>query len=184
MEDVMLKTISSLCLLIGLANCACGKDQPLVVDKLAETHENTSADAILTVEKHQTDDGLVLHFNLHLFAEYVSRKGTGRAYAALVIFDRHGQQLDTIEAGNTIGAVWNQKRSSKVTNSSITEAADQVGGWVFVIDAEHQHGIPITPADVKNWWNSHREEYLDIAKDLKPEDEENVHGFGIVYRFR
>ena len=97
----MFKTIPSLCLLIVLASVACGKDQPLVIDKLAETHENTSADAILTVEKHQTDDGLVLHFNLHLFTEYVSRKGTGRAYAALVIFDRHGQQLDTIEAGNT-----------------------------------------------------------------------------------
>ena len=138
----------------------------------------------MTVEKHQTDEGLVLHFNLHLFSEFVSRKGTGRAYAALVIFDKTGQQLDSIEASNTIGAVWNQKRHSKSTDSSITEPADLVGGWVFLIDAEHKHGIPVTPAEAKDWWSRHREEYLDFAKNLKPEDGENVHEFGIVYRFR
>ena len=116
----MFKAISSLCLLVVLSSAGDAKDQPLVTDKLAETHEHTSADAILTVEKHQTDEGLVLHFNLHLFSEFVSRKGTGRAYAALVIFDKAGQQLDSIEASNTIGAVWNQKRHSKSTDSSIT----------------------------------------------------------------
>jgi hypothetical protein len=180
----MPKFISSLCLLFVAASVGLAKDKPLATDKLAETHDNTSADAILTVEQHATDEGPVLHFHLHLFTEYVSRKGTGRAYTALVIFDKEGQQLDAIEASNTVGAVWNQKRHSKSTDSSITETASQVGGWVFVIDAEHKHGIPITPADAKSWWNSHRDEYLEIAKELKPADEENVHGFGIVYRFK
>ena len=176
--------ISILCLILALGSVAYGNDKTLVVDKLAESHDNTSADAILTVDKHETDDGPVLHFNLHLFTEYFSRKGTGRAYAALVIFDKRGQQLDTIEASNTIGAVWNQKIRSKSTESSITEVADQVGGWVFVIDAEHKHGVPITPAEGKNWWESHRDEYLSIVKKLKPESEETVGDSAIVYRFR
>lgn len=180
----MPRIISSLCLLLVFGSVGFAKDKPLVVDKLAESHENTSADAILTVDKHETDEGQVLHFNLHLFTEYFSRKGTGRAYAALLIFDKNGQQLDAIEASNTIGAVWNQKRHSKSTDSSITEASDQVGGWVFVIDAEHKHGIPITPLDAANWWKTHRDEYLNTAKDLKPESEESVREFGIVYRFR
>jgi hypothetical protein len=179
----MSKWISSLCLLFVLVSAGYAKDKPLVVDKLAESHDSTSADAILTVDKHQTDDGQVLHFNLHLLTEYFSRKGTGRAYAALMIFDKQGQHLDTIEASNTIGAVWNQNRRSKSTDSSITESADQVGGWVFVIDAEHRHGIPITPSEVKTWWNSHRDEYLNVAKELRPESEEAV-AFGIVYRFK
>ena len=102
----------------------------------------------------------------------------------MVIFDKDGQQLDAIEATNTIGAVWNQKRHSKSTDSSITEPDERVGGWVFVIDAEHNHGIPITPRDVNNWWNIHREEYLNIAKELKPESEAPVRKFGIVYKFR
>jgi hypothetical protein len=102
----------------------------------------------------------------------------------LVIFDRKGQQLDAIEASNTIGAVWNQKRRSQSADSSITEPADQVGGWVFVIDAEHRHGIPATPADVKSWWTTHREEYLNVAKGLKPGTEENVGECGSVFRFR
>ena len=92
----MHKFISSLCVLLVLGSVGYAKDKPLVVDKLAETYENTSTDAILTVERHETDGGPVLHFNLHLFTEFDSRKGTGRAYAALVIFDKHGQQLDTI----------------------------------------------------------------------------------------
>lgn len=184
LETVMPKVISSLCLLLALGSVGYAKDKPLVIDKLAESHDNTSADAILTVEKHMTDDGPVLHFNIHLFTEYLSRKGTGRAYAALVIFDQNGQQLDTIEASNTIGAVWGQKRSSKSTDSSITEAADLVGGWVFVIDAEHNHGIPITPLEVKNWWKSHRDEYLRIEKELKPGSEATVREFGIVYKFK
>jgi hypothetical protein len=180
----MPKVISSLCLFLALSSVGHAKDKPLVIDKLAENHGDTSADALLTVEKHETDDGPVLHFNLHLFTEYVSRKGTGRAYAALVIFDKNGQQLDAIEASNTIGAVWNQKRHSKSTDSSITESVDAVGGWVFVIDAEHNHGIPITPREVKNWWDIHREEYLTVAKQLKPESGEAVRNFGIVYKFR
>ena len=180
----MRKVISSVCLLLALGSVAHANEKALVVDKLAESHENTSSDAILTVEQHETDSGSVLHFNLHLFTEYLSRKGTGRAYSALVIFDKDGQQLDAIEASNTIGAVWNQHRRSKSTDSSISEAADQVGGWVFVIDAEHRHGIPITPADVKTWWSTHRQEYLSIAKGLKPESEATVRDFGIVYRFK
>ncbi len=179
----MFKAIPSLCLLLAVGSVV-NATEPLVTDKLAEKHENTSADAILTVEEHDTDDGPVLHFNLHLFTEYDSRKGTGRAYASLLIFDRNGQQLDTIEASNTIGAVWTHKRSSRTTNSSISEPAEQVGGWVFVIDAEHQHGIPITPADVKTWWKDHRQEYLEVARDLGPGNEQDVHGFGTVYRFR
>ncbi len=175
--------ISSVCLLLVVGSVAYAKE-PIVVDKLAEKHETTSADAILTVNEYVTDEGLVLHFDLHLFTEYFSRKGTGRAYAALVIFDKGGMQLDTIEAANTIGAVWSQKRSSRSANSSISEPADEVGGWVFVIDAEHKHGIPVTPAEVKNWWNDHRDEYLAVAKDLDPNSEQSVHGFGTVYRFR
>ncbi len=180
----MSKAISSLCLFLALGTIGHAKEEPLVVDKLADSHDHTSADAILTVDKHQTDDGLVLHFNLHLLTEYFSRKGTGRAYAALVIFDKQGQHLDTIEASNTIGAVWNQSRRSKSTDSSITEPADLIGGWVFVIDAEHRHGIPVTPSEIKTWWNDHRQEYLEIAKGLSPESEDAVGNFGIVYRFR
>ena len=180
----MLKAISSLCLLVAWTGFAHAKDKPLVVDKLAETYEKTSADAILTVEKHQTDDGPVLHFHLHLLTEYFNRKGTGRAYAALVIFDQKGQQVDTIEASNTIGAVWNQNRRSKSTESSITEPADLVAGWVFLIDAEHRHGVPITPSEVKTWWDRHRDEYLNVAKELEAGNEQAVRDFGIVYKLK
>jgi hypothetical protein len=55
---------------------------------------------------------------------------------------------------------------------------------VFLIDAEHKHGIPITPLEVKNWWNGHRDEYLKTEKELKPGSEATVREFGIVYKFK